>query len=216
MVIVFLADIPGLIEGAHEGQGLGHEFLRHVERTRVLIHVLDMSGIEREPLEAFHSINNELVKYSERLLEKPQVVAANKMDLPQSQENYNEIKPLLEREGYFVIPVSGATGKGIKELTYYVGDMLKKIPKQPKIEHIKEYKLVEEEPFVIKREGQIYHVSGRRIERLVAMTDMENESAVKRLQRVFKKMGLDDELKANGIKPGDTVIIGESEFYYKE
>ncbi|HHX23225.1 MAG: GTPase ObgE [Tepidanaerobacteraceae bacterium] len=211
-----LADIPGLIEGAHEGQGLGHEFLRHVERTRVLIHVLDMSGIEREPLEAFHSINNELVKYSERLLEKPQVVAANKMDLPQSQENYNEIKPLLEREGYFVIPVSGATGKGIKELTYYVGDMLKKIPKQPKIEHIKEYKLVEEEPFVIKREGQIYHVSGRRIERLVAMTDMENESAVKRLQRVFKKMGLDDELKANGIKPGDTVIIGESEFYYKE
>lgn len=211
-----LADIPGLIEGAHEGQGLGYEFLRHVERTRVLIHVLDMSGLEREPLEGFHSINRELVKYSEKLLKKPQVIAANKIDLPEAQKNYEKTKLLLEKDGYVVIPVSGATGMGVKELTKYVGEMLAKIPKILSVEQVKEYKIVEEKPFEIKRDGQLFYVSGRTVERLVAMTDLENESAVKRLQRTFRRMGLDDELKAQGIKPGDTVKISDSEFYFVE
>ncbi|NLU09986.1 MAG: GTPase ObgE [Tepidanaerobacter acetatoxydans] len=211
-----LADIPGLIEGAHEGQGLGYEFLRHVERTRLLVHVLDMSGIERDPLEGFYAINQELVKYSKELSEKPQVVVANKMDLPKAQENYERIKPIIEKSGYTIMPVSGATGHGIKQLLQYIGEMLSKIPKAEPVEHIKQYRIIEEEPFKISKGGQVFYISGKTVERLVAMTDLENESAVKRLQRTFKRMGIDNELKAQGIKPGDTVKIGNIEFYYME
>jgi GTP-binding protein len=211
-----LADIPGLIEGAHEGLGLGHEFLRHVERTRLLVHVLDMSGMERDPMEGFDAINRELVKYSEKLLKKPQLVAANKMDLPKAQENYEKIKPILEKAGYDIIPVSGVTGQGTPQLLQHIGEMLSKIPKTDTVEHIKQYSFVEEEPFKIDKGGQVFYITGRAVERLVAMTDLENESAVKRLQRTFKRMGIDDALKDQGIKPGDTVKIGDSEFYHME
>lgn len=212
-----LADIPGLIEGAHEGQGLGHEFLRHVERTRLLVHVLDLSGIERDPVEAFHAINDELVKYSEKLLEKPQIIAANKMDLPEARDNLDKVKQALENKGCDIIPVSGATGEGIKQLIKHIGEMLSKIPKTQKtVEQVKQYKVVEEEPFKIDKDGDIYHISGKAVERLVAMTDLDNDSAVKRLQRSFRKMGIDDALKEHGIKPGDAVIIGDYEFYYME
>lgn len=211
-----LADIPGLIEGAHEGQGLGHEFLRHVERTRLLVHVLDMSGMERDPLEGFHAINKELVKYSEKLLEKPQVIVANKMDLPKARENYDKIKPSLEKAGYDIIPVSGATGQGVKQLLQHIGEMLSKIPKAETVEDVKQYSIVEEETFKINKGGQVFYISGKAVERLVAMTNLENESAVKRLQRAFKRMGIDDALKEQGIKPGDSVKIGDSEFYYME
>lgn len=211
-----LADIPGLIEGAHEGQGLGHEFLRHIERTRLLVHVIDMSGMERDPLEGFHAINKELVNYSKQLLKKPQLIAANKMDLPKAQENHEKIKPLLEKNGYHIIPVSGVTGEGIQQLLQHIGEMLLKIPKAETMEQVKQYTIVEEEPFKIDKGGQVFYISGERVERLVAMTDLENESAVKRLQRAFKRMGIDDALKDQGIKPGDTVKIGDSEFYYME
>ncbi|HHV17490.1 MAG TPA: GTPase ObgE [Thermoanaerobacterales bacterium] len=211
-----LADIPGLIEGAHEGQGLGHEFLRHIERTRLLVHVIDMSGMERDPLEGFHAINKELVNYSKQLLKKPQLIAANKMDLPKAQENHEKIKPLLEKNGYHIIPVSGVTGEGIQQLLQHIGEMLLKVPKAETMEQVKQYTIVEEEPFKIDKGGQVFYISGERVERLVAMTDLENESAVKRLQRAFKRMGIDDALKDQGIKPGDTVKIGDSEFYYME
>ena len=175
-----------------------------------------MSGLERNPIEGFYAINLELKKYSEKLLQKPQVIAANKMDLPQSRENYDKLKDVFEKDGYEVIPVSGATGQGIRELIQYLVRVLAKTPKTTVVEEVKEYKLVEEEPFEISRTGQDFYVTGKRVERLVAMTDLENESAVKRLQRSLKKMGLDDVLKAKGIKPGDTVKIGNSEFYYVE
>lgn len=211
-----LADIPGLIEGAHKGQGLGHEFLRHIERTRLLVHVLDLSGIERDPLEAFYAINDELEKYSENLLEKPQIVAANKMDLPEARENLEKVREVVAKEGYDIIPVSGATGEGIKELKKLISEKLSKIPKPRTIEQVKEYTVVEEEPFKIEKSGDIFYVSGKRVERLVAMTDLDNDSAVKRLQRSFKRMGLDDALKESGVKEGDTVKIGDFEFYYVE
>lgn len=211
-----LADIPGLIEGAHEGQGLGHEFLRHVERTRLLVHVLDLSAMERDPIEAFHAINDELVKYSEKLLEKPQIIAANKMDLPKARENLDKIEQTLVNVGYEIIPVSGATGEGIKQLIKRISEMLSKIPKTETVEQVKQYNIVEEEPFKIDKDGDTYHISGKVVERLVAMTDLDNESAVKRLQRTFKRMGIDDALKEHGINPGDTVIIDDYEFYYME
>ena len=211
-----LADIPGLIEGAHEGQGLGHEFLRHIERTRLLVHVLDMSGLERDPLEAFFAINDELVKYSDKLLDKPQIVAANKMDLPEARENYPRVKETLESAGYDVIPVSGATGEGMKELKNRISEALSKIPKTIAIEQVKQYGIEEEEPFKIEKRGDIYYISGKRVERMVAMTDLDNDSAVKRLQLSFKRMGIDDALKEQGINPGDTVVIGDFEFYYVE
>lgn len=211
-----LADIPGLIEGAHEGQGLGHEFLRHVERTRLLVHVLDLSGMERDPVEAFHAINDELVKYSEKLLKKPQIIAANKMDLPKARENLDKIKQSLNNEGNDIIPVSGATGEGIKQLIKRIGEMLSKIPKTETVEQVKQYNVVEKEPFKIDKDGDIYRISGKAVERLVAMTNLDNESAVKRLQLTFKRMGIDDALKEHGINPGDTVIIGDYEFYYTD
>lgn len=211
-----LADIPGLIEGAHEGQGLGHEFLRHIERTRLLVHVLDMSSLERDPLEAFFAINDELVKYSDKLLDKPQIVAANKMDLPEARENYPRVKETLESAGYDVIPVSGATGEGMKELKNRISEALSKIPKTIAIEQVKQYGIEEEEPFKIEKRGDIYYISGKRVERMVAMTDLDNDSAVKRLQLSFKRMGIDDALKEQGINPGDTVVIGDFEFYYVE
>jgi len=211
-----LADIPGLIEGAHEGMGLGHEFLRHVERTRLLVHVLDLSGIERDPVEAFYAINEEMVKYSEKLLEKHQIVAANKMDLAEARENFNRVKERLEKEGYEVIPVSGSTGEGIKELIKRISELLSKIPKTETMEQVKQYKVVEEEPFRIEKKGDVFYISGKTVERLVAMTDLDNDSAVKRLQRTLKRMGVDDALKEHGVDPGDTVIIGDYEFYYEE
>ncbi|WP_422444603.1 GTPase ObgE [Thermoanaerobacterium sp. DL9XJH110] len=211
-----VADIPGLIEGAHEGMGLGHEFLRHVERTRLLIHVIDAAGLENDPVEGFYIINREIKEYSEKLAQKPQIIAANKMDLPQARANFERIKSALEREGLEVLPISGATGQGVKELVYKVANLLEKMPQDIHAEEIRQYTLREEKPFKVERGGRVFYVSGKLVERLVAMTDLENESAVKRLQITFKRLGLDDALKKEGIKEGDTVKIGEAEFLYME
>lgn len=209
-----VADIPGLIEGASEGQGLGHEFLKHVERTRLLVHVVDMSGLEMDPMEAFTVINRELGQYNERLSDKPQIVAANKLDLPEGRENYERLKPILEKGGFQVIPLSAATGEGIQELVLRVEESLSKIPIITSVEEVREYTLEEEEHFRIEKIGDVFHVTGKVVERLVAMTDLQNESGVKRLQRSFKRMGLDDALKDAGIRKDDTVKIGAFEFYY--
>jgi GTP-binding protein len=211
-----VADIPGLIEGAHEGLGLGHEFLRHVERTRLLVHVIDAAGLENDPIEGFHVINRELREYSLKLSQKPQLIAANKMDLPQARENYERIEAAFKKEGFEVMPISGATGQGVKQLLLRIQQILSKMPETVETEEIKEYTIREEEPFKISKGGQVFSVSGSLVERLVAMTDLENESAVKRLQRTFKKIGLDEALKKEGIKQGDSVKIGDVEFYYME
>lgn len=213
-----VADIPGLIEGAHEGQGLGHDFLRHIERTRLIVHVIDMSGFVQDPVKNFKTINAELEKYDEKLPEKPQIIVANKMDIPQSEDNLKRFKQIFKDQDLEILPVSAATSQGVKKLIYTISSKLEKLPKEYKTIKRKEkrYTVEDEKAYEIKKQEQIYYVSGKNIERLVAMTDLENESAVKRLQRIFKKSGLDDALKQKGIKQGDTVVIGKNEFTYIE
>ena len=198
------------------GEGLGHEFLKHIERTRLLVHVIDSSGLERDPIEAFQIINSELENYSQELAKKPQIIAANKMDLPQARENLKKLSEFFTEQDIEFVPISAATGNGVKELIYKVKDLLNKLPREVQNPEIKKYSYEEQEPFIIEKSGQIFNVSGKVVEKLVLMTDLNNESAVKRLQRTFKKMGLEDALRKQGIKPGDTVKIGEIEFLYME
>ena len=213
-----MADIPGLIEGAHTGLGLGHEFLRHLERTRMIIHVLDMSGFEgRDPLEDFKVINRELELYNEDLARRPQLVAANKMDLPDSAENLSLLQEALG-DSYEIFPVSAVTGEGLDRLVYRAAEMLAEIPKQilHQVEKEKVFRHEDKDRFEITREDGMFVVTGKEIERHVAMTDMENEDAVSRLQQIMRVMGLDKALKEAGAKQGDTVKIKELIFDFSE
>ena len=210
-----MADIPGLIEGAHLGVGLGHQFLRHIERTRVLLMVLDMSGLEgREPVTDFDVLLKELSLYSEKLLQKPLLIAANKMDTEAAPENLEKLKQHVGGK-YEIYPISALTGEGIKPLIYRLWEIIKTLPREKVEAHEnKFYKAPEAEGFVVEKSEGVYVVSGKKIERLVAMTNLDNEEAVDRLQRAFTRMGLEEELKRAGIKPGDLVRIGKYEFYF--
>jgi len=216
-----IADIPGLIEGAHAGAGLGHHFLRHLERTKVLIHVLDMSEQpERTPWRDFEIINRELKAYKENLASRPQIVAANKMDLPGSEERLKELKEKIG-ENYEIYPISAATGSGLELLMerafQLVQEMENQLPEPVEEKEIRHVQILPEERFKISRnEAGIFVVSGEEVEKLVAMTDFENEAAVKRLQRIFKKMGLDQALREKGAKAGDVIQIRSLEFDFAE
>ena len=212
-----IADIPGLIEGAGEGKGLGYEFLRHVERTRILVHLLDM--LEDDPMKNFEIINGELDKYGGRLTEIPQVVALNKIDAS------NEIKVEMFREkfaqmGYEVFTISAVTGKGTKELVNYLTKKIEEIPPPTfNIEVEKDETAFDHDDsaFLVSKEKGVFIVRGGRVERLVSVTDLRNPEAVYRLQNIFKAMGVDKALKSAGIKDGDTVKILDLEFaYYSE
>lgn len=213
-----MADIPGIIEGAHAGIGLGHEFLRHVERNKLLLHVLDTSGQEgRTPLEDFATINRELELYSVKLADKPQLVVANKMDLPEAQDNFPFLEQELVAQGYEVFPISAVTGEGLQPLLYRISQMLKELPDEPEEIIIQEEIPQDIKDFVIeKEETGIYQVKGARLERLVAMTNLDNEDAVERLQNIFVKIGLEAALKKAGIAEGDLVRIKDMEFNYTE
>ncbi|MBX5437605.1 MAG: Obg family GTPase CgtA, partial [Alicyclobacillaceae bacterium] len=219
-----LADLPGLIEGAHAGHGLGHEFLRHIERTRVLVHVIDMAAVEgRDPVHDYEVINRELALYDERLARRPQVVAANKMDLPQAAEHLARF-----RAAYPEVPVyaiSGATGEGIQALLYGVADLLDQVPvgldmDGPRSEaQPDEHKVFRFEPrptFTIRREGDVFVVESPELDRLVKMTNFGQADAVKRFQRILKRRGVDDALRQRGAKEGDSVRIGDMEFDFVE
>jgi len=214
-----IADIPGLIEGAHKGQGLGHEFLRHVERTRLLIHVLDAAESEgRDVVEDFHTINRELAAYSEKLGKRHQIIAANKMDLPGAGENLEKLKSALG-DSYEIFPVSAITGEGLDALMYRAGQLLNEIKTALEEEVVEDYEVIikaeEKERFRISRdENGIFVVTGKEVEKHVAMTDLDNEEAVRRLQVIFKRMGLEDALREMGIEQGDTVRIGDVEFEF--
>lgn len=213
-----MADIPGLIEGAHAGAGLGHEFLRHVERTRLLVHVLDTAGSEgRDPVEDFRVTNRELSLYNPVLGQRPQVIAANKMDLDEAAENLARLKEAYG-ESYEIFPISAATGSGLDALIYRVAGLLDEIPGEaPLLDGAAEPVVHRAGPrFTVSREEGIFLVGGKEIERHVAMTDMENEEAVERLQRIISRMGVVDALKEAGIKEGDTVKIGKLEFEFVE
>ena len=211
-----MADIPGLIEGAAEGRGLGHEFLRHVERTRVLIHLID--GLSQEPIEDFEAINRELASYSESLAEKPQLAAFNKVDMPQAAERWPEVKETLERRGYLVMAISALTGENTRQLLYRVAQMVEEIPEEePEGEEVPVFRLEEDEDrFVIERVEDGWRVSGVAVERMAAMTVWNLDESVRRFQRQLRGMGVTEALRESGVEPGDTVTIGDTELVWEE
>jgi len=215
-----MADLPGLIEGASTGIGLGHRFLRHAERNRVLIHMLDMSEYaEKSPVESFRLINEELSLYKEDFLSRPMVVAANKMDMPGAEEHLEELKKEIG-DTYEIFPISALTGEGLQPLLWRVKAMLDENPvpvMAPVGETVRHTVVRDEAPFVIEQdEYGVWQVGGARVEKLVRMTDLQNDDAVLRMQRIFVKMGLEDALREAGVQPGDTVCIAENEFEYAE
>lgn len=213
-----LADIPGLIEGAHEGVGLGHEFLRHVERTKVLIHVLDVSGMEgRDPIEDFHKINNELKLYNEKLFKRPQIIAANKMDLSEARDNYERVAEYMIGLGHEIYPISAATGDGLSALMQRASQLLAEYVEEPEeIAEAKVYEAKPEDGFSVKRDDDgAFVVEGAGIEKLVAMTRFGDEEGIRRFQAIWRKMGIDEELRARGIREGDTVRIRDMEFEFR-
>lgn len=209
-----VADIPGLIEGAHQGAGLGHEFLRHIERTSVLIHLVDTAGSEgRDPVQDFYTINRELAAYNPKLAERPQLVAANKMDVYGAADNLARLKAELQSK-YELFSISAVTGEGVQPLLLRAAEMLAAAQPEetPELEAEKITKVTEESRFTIIREDGVFNIKGREIERHYAMTDFNNEDAVKRFLKILKVMGIEKELRIKGAKNGDTVRVGNLEF----
>lgn len=213
-----VADIPGLIEGASQGVGLGDEFLRHVERTKVLIHILDAAGSEgRDPFDDFNIINNELSLYSPKLLQKKQIVAANKIDLIQDPKVLDDLRSKIEAKGYEFFPISTLTGEGIRPLLESVWDLLQEIPDVQNEES--EKVIVYEEPkeeFTVEVKDGVFYITGKRIEKLVSMTNFEDYVSLRRFDRAWKFMGIDKLLKKNGIQEGDTVNLYGTEFTFSD
>ncbi|MEQ6390044.1 GTPase ObgE [Bacillaceae bacterium S4-13-58] len=217
-----LADLPGLIEGAHEGIGLGHQFLRHVERTRVIVHVVDMAGIEgRDPFDDFEKINEELEQYDPNILSKPQLVVANKMDMPEAQENLNIFREKM-KDDIKIFPISALTREGLKELLFAIADLLETIPKDATPIEPKENRVVykfekEEDGFDITREPDgTFVLSGPKIEKLFKMTDFSRDESIRRFSRQLRGMGVDEALRKRGATDGDTVRLLDYEFEFVE
>lgn len=215
-----MADIPGLIEGAHRGEGLGHDFLRHIERTKMLIHVVDVSGNEgRDPIEDFEKINEELKLYSERLLTLPQIVAANKIDLQSGRENYPDFEKEIKKRGYDVYPISALTKEGIDKLLDKTIEILSSIP----VEEIKEVSEVivytppeEEETLNIEVKDNTYYLSGTKIDKLLKRVNLQDEHSLRYFEMLLRKSGVIDALKEKGFKSGDTINVRDFEFEYYE
>ncbi|MGN7306195.1 GTPase ObgE [Bacillus subtilis] len=217
-----MADLPGLIEGAHQGVGLGHQFLRHIERTRVIVHVIDMSGLEgRDPYEDYLTINQELSEYNLRLTERPQIIVANKMDMPQAAENLEAFKEKL-MDDYPVFPISAVTREGLRELLFEVANQLENTPEFPLYdeEELTQNRVMytmenEEVPFNITRDPDgVFVLSGDSLERLFKMTDFSRDESVKRFARQMRGMGVDEALRERGAKDGDIIRLLEFEFEF--
>lgn len=211
-----MADIPGLIEGASEGKGLGHDFLRHIERTRLLIHLLD--GLSDDPLADFEAVNAELETFSESLAEKPQLVALNKIDMPQAKERWPEVERTLQREGYEVMAISALTKQNTRQLLYRAAEMLAELPEEEgREEQLPVFRLEEnEERLTVERIEGGWRVSGVAVERMAAMTVWNLDESVQRFQRQLRGLGVTQALREAGVQPGDTVGIGEREFTWEE
>lgn len=216
-----MADIPGLIDGAAEGVGLGHDFLRHVERTKVILHIVDASGVEgRDPVEDYYKINKELKIYSEKIARRPQILVANKMDLPEAADNYERLKELAEKEGIEIFPISAATRQGTQELINRVAQVLDEYVEEPDTEEgVKVYDAKEEDPdkvTITRNDAGDFIVSSKSLNKLVAMTNFGNDEAIRRFQYIWRIKGIDKKLLERGIKEGNTVRIGEMEFEYRD
>jgi GTP-binding protein len=214
-----LADIPGLIEGAHQGTGLGHDFLRHIQRTRVLIHLLD--GLAEDPLLDYAQINSELALFDPDLAKKPQVVALNKMDLPDVQKRWPEVAGALKRRGRLrgedLFAISAVTGAGLRPMLYRAAQLLQETP-VPEVEASMPVYRVESDPadYQIRRIPKGWRVSGEAIERAAEQTYWEYDQSVRRFQRILQTLGIEDALRKAGVKPGDTVFIGDFELEWQE
>ncbi len=211
------ADIPGLIEGAHLGKGLGLEFLRHVERTRILVHLIDAMGFNgKTPLENFRAIQKEVSLYSKNLAKKPVIILLTKMDCTGASEELKKLQKKLKK--YKVFGISAVTGAGLPQFLQESIKLLKGVPKETLIKEeeipLKTKKFVLGEEFSVKKEGEGYRVRGKKAETLVAMTHFNQEEAVVRMQNILKKMGVEKLLQRNGIQPGDMVYIGNMELEY--
>ena len=206
-----IADIPGLIEGASEGVGLGIQFLRHIERTRLLLHVVDVAGTEgRNPVEDFYTINKELEKYSKKLATRKQIIVANKIDSMQDESLYNELENVAKENNMEIFKVSAATGQGMKELMIEVSKILKTLPKEDLVEEKeakKVYKLEEEQPFTIVKEDDMYVVDGSAIRELMRKVNMEDNESLYYFQKNLDILGINSALKKAGVKDGDTVKV---------
>ncbi len=215
-----MADLPGLIEGASEGEGLGDKFLRHIERTRVIAHVIDMSGFEgRNPYDDYVLINKELEAFNKKLMEKPMIVIANKMDVEGAKENLEEFKKKVDCE---IFEVSAVSKTGLDAVVNRLADILDTIPNNPlyddsQIESHVLYKFKKEEPFVITRDDDgTWVVSGKEVERIFKMTKFSSDEAVTRFAKKLRKMGIDDKLVEMGAETGDSVRILDFYFDFRD
>lgn len=215
-----MADIPGLIEGAADGVGLGHDFLRHIERTKLILHLVDAAAVDgRNPIDDFKKINVELKKYSEKLSRRPQILVANKIDLPQAKENLPALEKLAKQEGIKFFAISAAAHENLDTLINYVGQRLEEIvPEAAPVEGVKVFDVdKEDDPVIIERnDAAEFIVRNKNLEKIVAMTNFDNEEGLRRFQFIWRMKNLDALLKARGIKEGMTVHIGGLEFEWKE
>ena len=205
-----MADLPGLIEGASLGEGLGDKFLRHIERTRLLLHVIDASGIEgRDPVEDFNTINNELKSYSEKLSKRTQIIVANKADLMQDDSAYKELEKVAKEHNMKIFKISGVTGQGVKELLEYVSKTLKTLPKEDlvEIEDRKVYTLEEKDNFTITKEDGMFVVDGPGVQRIMRRVNLEDNESMYYFQKCLEQLGVNKKLKEAGVQEGDTVKV---------
>jgi GTP-binding protein len=210
-----LADIPGLIEGAHLGTGLGFEFLRHIQRTRVLIHLLD--GLAENPTVDFAQINTELSLFDPDLAKKPQIVAVNKMDLPEVQSRWDDIQRKLKKKGISPISISAATGSNVRSLLFRASELLRETPIIPQESVVPIYH-PQSDPrkYEIRREANGWRITGASIERAAAMTYWENDDSIRRFQHILKALGIDEALRKVGVNEGDIVSIGDFELEWSD
>jgi len=210
-----IADIPGLIEGAHEGTGLGHDFLRHIERNKMLLFILDAAQVDgRDVKEDFINLRNELEFFNPELLERPYLIVANKLDIPEAEQNFNALK---EQYGDLVLGISAVSGRGVNELIEKTYALLQSIPPEVHIGEARVVRRYEQDiPFIINIVDGVYEVTGKRIENLLSMTRFSQDESLQRFQRTINRMGLEDALREKGIQPGDTVRIKDLEFDYTE
>jgi GTP-binding protein len=207
-----VADLPGLIEGASRGAGLGHQFLRHVERTRLLVHLLD--GLSGDPLRDYDTINRELAAFSERLASKPQIIVFNKVDVPDVREMWPLVEEMLAERDVSAFRISAATGEGVRDLLWEIAHRLSEIPAEVFVEEIAVERKVDEAAFTVSLDERGWHVRGVAIERVVAMTNWYQDESLARFQRILEATGIAMALREAGVANGDTVFVGDSELQW--
>lgn len=214
-----IADIPGIIEGASEGVGLGLQFLRHIERTRLLLHVIDVSGSEgRDPIDDFNKINAELQKYSKKLSKRKQIIVANKIDSMQDESLYNELEKMAKENNIEIFKISAVTGEGVSELLKHVSELLKTLPKDDLIEYEtrKVYKMEDKDEYTIRKDGKMYVIEGEPVERIMRRVNIEDNESLYYFQKNLDALGVNERLKKMGIQEGDIVKIADYELEWEE